>query len=124
MSVRGSRRQKSVVTFGPVGRVLWTLGGVGALYVFLAPLVRILRGGLVNAGLAALPVLFFAVAGVILLVWVGPRFFRDVWRPASLTGDELTDLRDRTRRESELREHTPAPLDVEPLSRRTAPPRW
>jgi hypothetical protein len=124
MAVRGSRREKSVYTFGLMGRVLWTLGGLTVLYFLLSPLVRILRGGPINAGIGALAPLFFAVGGVILLIWVWPRFIRDVWRPASVAGDELTELREQTRRETELRKCTPAPSDAEPLSQRTAPTRW
>jgi hypothetical protein len=104
--------------------VLWTVAGLAVLYLLLSPLVHILRGGLINAGISALAPLFFAVAGVILLVWVGPRFFRDVWKPASAAGDELTELRDQTRRESELRKGNQARSDVELLSQRKAPTRW
>lgn len=124
MAVRGSRREKSVYTFGPVGRLLWTLVGLAVLYLLLSPLVRLIRGGLINASIGAIVPLFLAVAGVILLVWVWPRFMRDVWRPASLAGDELTELRDQTRRESELRKDIPAQCDAGSLSQRTAPTRW
>src|SRR4051794_32249611 len=124
MAVRGSRRAKSVYTFGLVGRVLWTLGGVALLYLLLSPMVKILRGGLINAGLTAFVPLFLAVAGVVLLVWVAPRFVRDTWQPASVAGDELTLLRDQTRREADVRRATQHQGDAEPLSQRTAPPRW
>jgi hypothetical protein len=124
MGVRGSRRQKSVTTFGLVGRVLWTTGGLTVLYLLLSPIVHLLRGGLINAGIGAIVPLFLAVAGVILLVWVWPRFVRDVWQPASLPGDELTDLRDQARLESALRKRAETQSDRQPLSERTAPTRW
>jgi hypothetical protein len=121
--VRGSRREKSVYTFGPVGRVLWTLAGLAVLYLLFSPLVRILRGGLINAGIGALGPLFLAIGGVILLVWVWPRFIRDVWQPASV-GGELAVLRDQTRRESELLKSAPAQSEATPLSQRKALTRW
>jgi hypothetical protein len=124
MAVRGSRWEKSVYTYGLLGRVLWTLAGLGVLYLLLSPLIRILRGGLVNAGIGAVVPLFFGVAGAILLVWVWPRFFRDVWQPASAAGHELTELRDRTSREAVVRERTTAHSDAQPLSQRTGPTRW
>ena len=124
MGVRGTRCEKSVYTFGPIGRVLWTLAGLIVLYLLLWPLVRILRGGLLSAGLGALAPLFFGVAGVIVSIWIGPRFVRDVWRPASVAGDELTELRAQMRREAQLRERSTATTDPEPPSQRTGPPRW
>jgi len=86
--------------------------------------VRILRGGLINVGIGALAPLFFAVAGVILLIWVWPRVIRDAWRPASVAGDELTELRSQMRRESELKNRTAGDSNSEPLTQRTAPTRW
>lgn len=124
MGMRGSRREKSVYTFGLTGRILWTLGGLAVLYFLLSPLVRILRGGLISAGISALAPLFFAVAGVILLIWVWPRFIRDVWRPASVAGDELTELREQMRREAELQKRTATDSNPEPLTQRSAPTRW
>lgn len=124
MAVRGSRLERSVYTFGPVGRVLWTLGGLAVLYFLLSPLVRILHGGLINAGITALVPLFLAVAGVILLVWVWPRFIRDVWQPASVAGHELTELRDRTRREIQLQSRAAAEDAAPSLTQREAPTRW
>ena len=124
MGVRGSRRQKSVYTYGLVGRVLWTVGGVAILYLLLSPLVNIVRGGLINAGIGALVPLFLAVAGVIVLVWIWPRFIRDVWQPASVAGNELTELRDRMRREAELRERATQQGEEGSLSQRTGPSRW
>ena len=115
MAVRGSRLEKSVYTYGPVGRVLWTLASLGILYLLLAPLVRLVRGGLIYAGIGAMVPLFFGVAGVILLFWVWPRFVRDVWQPASVAGDELP---------AELRTPAPMPDVVKPLSERSAPTRW
>ncbi|HEU5033891.1 MAG TPA: hypothetical protein VFT62_03930 [Mycobacteriales bacterium] len=124
MAVRGTRLEKSVYTFGPVGRILWTLGGLAVLFLLLAPIVRILRGGLINAGLGALVPLFLAVAGAILLIWIFPRYIRDVWQPASVAGDELTELRDQMRREAELQNRIPPESDGANISQRTAPPRW
>lgn len=115
MAARGSRLEKSVYTFGPVGRVLWTLGSVVVLYLLFSPLVHLLRAGLINADIGAIVPLFKAVAGVVLLVWIWPRYLRDLWRPASVAGDELTDLRDQC---------APEQSDVLPLSQRSAPTRW
>ena len=114
MAVRGSRREKSVYTYGLLGRVLWTLGGQIVLYLLLSPVVRLLRGGLINAGIGAMAPLFFGVAGVVLLVWVFPRFIRDTWQPASVAGDEPV----------ELPQSIPAESDAVPISERTAPIRW
>lgn len=123
MAIRGSRLEKSVYTFGPLGRVLWTLGGLTVLYLLLSPIVRLLRAGLINAGLGAVVSLFLAVAGLILLVWIFPRFIRDVSQPASLAGNELTELRDEMRRDAELQMNMPTQSDGG-LSQRTAPSRW
>lgn len=124
MAVRGSRREKSVYTYGLLGRVLWTLGSLVVLYLLLSPIVHIVRGGLINAGIGAMVPLFLGVAGFILLIWVWPRFIRDTWQPASVAGDELIELRDQTRREAELQMRAEAQSDAVPLSRRTAPSRW
>lgn len=84
MSERGSRFQSSVLTFGPVGRVVVT--GV----------------------LLAVPAWFLLYAGVYGLVgcaiWVTtvlPWALRDTWRPAALPPTDLTRLRDETAREAE-----------------------
>lgn len=124
MAAQGPRWKKSVYTYGPIGRALWTLGGLAVLYFLLSPLVHILRGGLIHAGLGALVPLFLAVGGVTLLVWVWPRFVRDVWKPASIAGDELTDLHEQTRREAALRRCTPTESDPPSPSQRTGPTRW
>jgi Zn-dependent protease with chaperone function len=124
MAVRGSRLQKSVYTYGLAGRVLWTLASVTVLYLLLAPLVRLLRAGLINAGTGAIAPLFLGVAGVILMVWLWPRFIRDVWQPASVAGDELTDRGDHSRRELESLTHAGTETEAEPLSQRSAPTRW
>jgi len=117
MAVRGSRLKKSVYTYGPVGRVLWTLASLTVLYLLLSPLVRLVRGGLINAGIGAMVPLLFVVAGVIVLFWVWPRFVRDVWQPASVAGDEPAEL-------ARLRTPAPPPSDAELLSQRSAPTRW
>jgi hypothetical protein len=92
--------------------------------LLLSPLVNILRGGLINAGIGALVPLFLAIGWMILMVWVWPGFIRDVWQPASIAGDDLTELRDQTRRESELRKCNPAQSDAGLLSQRMTPARW
>jgi hypothetical protein len=77
---RGNRRQRSVTTFGPVGRLLAT----GAVLLVLAWFL--LFGG------------FFGVAGAVIWVgWVMPRALRDVWRRAELPSTDLTRLRDEAR---------------------------
>jgi len=124
MAVRGSRREKSVYTYGLLGRVLWSVGSLLVLYLLLSPLVRLVRGGLVNAGIGAMAPLFFGVAGVILLIWVFPRFIRDTWQPASVAGNELTELSETARREVELQRAAVAHGDEVPLSQRPGPTRW
>ncbi|MCU1624925.1 MAG: hypothetical protein JWL79_3770 [Frankiales bacterium] len=77
---RGNRRQPSVTTFGPVGRLLAT----GAVLLVLAWFL--LFGG------------FFGLAGAVIWVgWVMPRALRDVWRRAELPSTDLTRLRDEAR---------------------------
>ncbi|MDX6266496.1 MAG: hypothetical protein QOD70_1236 [Frankiales bacterium] len=78
---QGNRRQSSVVTFGPVGRVLTT----GVLFGVLAWFLQAGLFGLVGA---------FVWGG-----WIMPRALRDTWRRAPLPSTELTRLRDQTRRE-------------------------
>lgn len=124
MAVRGSRREKSVYTFGLVGRVLWTIGSLAVLYFLLSPIVRLVRGGLINAGIGAMVPLFLGVAGTILLLWVWPRFLRDTWQPASISGDELIELRAQVRREAEFQKWVPAESDEVPILARTGPTRW
>jgi hypothetical protein len=106
MSEPGSRFQASVLTFGPVGRVLATLVLFAVLAWFL------LYGGL------------FGIVGA--LVWGGrviPLALRDVWRRAALPATDLTRLRDEAAREAEdlrrVREDHPV-FDPE----RPPPPRW
>jgi hypothetical protein len=89
MAERGSRWQSSVLTFGPVGRLVAT--------AFLA---LVLVWFLLYAGLWAIP-------GVV--IWAGfvmPRALRDVWRPAALPADDLTRLRDEAAREAALRDRS------------------
>lgn len=84
MSEPGSRFQSSVLTFGPIGRVVVTLVLLAVLAWFL------LYGGL------------FGVVGA--LVWGGrvmPLALRDVWRRAALPSTDLTRLRDEAAREAE-----------------------
>ncbi|HUR15273.1 MAG TPA: hypothetical protein VM097_12360 [Mycobacteriales bacterium] len=84
MSEPGSRLQASVLTFGPVGRVITTL-------VLLAvPAWFLLYGGL------------FGLVGVVTWVgWVLPRALRDTWRRAALPSTELTRLRDEAARQAQ-----------------------
>lgn len=81
---QGNRRQSSVVTFGPVGRVLTT-----------AVLVAVLAWFVLFAGA------FGLVGAVVWAGWVLPRALRDTWRRAPLPSTDLTRLRDQTRRELE-----------------------
>ena len=124
MAARGSRLEKSVYTFGPVGRVLWTLGGLTVLYLLFSPLVHALRAGLINSGIGVVVPLFKAVAGVILLIWIWPRYLRYVWRPASIAGNELTQLRDQMRREAALQARTAEQSEAPLLPERSGPTRW
>lgn len=94
------------------------------LYLLFSPLVHLLRAGLINAGITAIVPLFKAVAGVVLLVWIWPRYLRDLWRPASIASHELTELQEQTRRESALQNRSPEQNDVLPLAQRSAPTRW
>jgi len=77
MVERGTRFERSVLTFGPLGRVVATV-------VVLLPLAWF-----------ALYANMWGMVGVPLyLIWVVPRALRDVWRPAALPATELTRLRD------------------------------
>src|SRR3954454_1119186 len=106
MSERGNRLQSSVLTFGPVGRVVCTLVIVGVLAWF------VLYGGL-----------FGMAAAVIWCGWVLPRALRDTWRRAALPATDLTRLRDETARQladeqRPLRSHALFDPDASP------PKRW
>jgi hypothetical protein len=82
VSQRGRRLQSSVLTFGPLGRVVCTavLFGVLAWFVLYAGL--------------------FGIAGaVIWLGWIVPRALRDIWRPAALPPTDLSRLRETAARE-------------------------
>ena len=82
MSEPGSRLQPSVLTFGPLGRVVCTL------VVVAVPVGFLVFGGL------------FGLVGAITWVgWVLPRALRDTWRRAALPSTELTRLRDATARQ-------------------------
>jgi len=82
LSQAGSRWQGSVLTFGPVGRVVCTLLLIVVLAWFL------MYGGL------------FGIAGAVVWCgWVLPRALRDTWRQAALPSTELTRLRDETARQ-------------------------
>ena len=85
MAERGSRWESSVVTFGPLGRLVATALVGGVLWWLLFA-----------TGMWGLP-------GVV--IWGGyfmPRALRDIWRPAALPATDLTLLRDQAAREAEL----------------------
>jgi hypothetical protein len=105
LSQAGSRWQRSVSTFGPVGRVTCTLIliGVVALFLFYA-------GPMGFAGAA------------VWCGWVLPRGLRDTWRRAALPSSDLTRLRDDTARQ--LAEQA-RPGGTHPVFDETMPPsRW
>ncbi len=86
MVERGTRFERSVLTFGVGGR----------LAVSAVVLIPVLWG--VSLGLVGL-------AGAFLWgIFVLPRALRDVWRPAALPATDLTRLRDQARLEREHRE--------------------
>lgn len=85
MAERGTRFQRSVVTFGPVGRVVATVLAV-------APLWWLVFGAGVLGIVGAAMWLFFVL----------PRALADIWRPALLPTTDLTRLRDAAHREAEL----------------------
>ena len=106
MSEAGNRWQRSVLTFGPVGRVVCTLFLMGVLAWFL------LYGGL------------FGIAGAVVWIgWVLPRALRDTWRRAALPPTELTLLRDETARRNaeQARQRPTHPAFDEEATR---PTRW
>ena len=86
MVERGTRWQRSVLTFGLGGRLAWTAG-----------LVLVLLWLVFVAGI------FGWAAAVIWLGWIMPRALRDLWRPAALPSTDLTRLRDATRRDAASR---------------------
>jgi hypothetical protein len=84
MSERGSRGQSSVVTFGPVGRVVATV-----------VLLAVLAWFVMFAGM-------FGLAGAVIWIgWVMRPALRDIWRRAELPSTDLTRLRETTARELE-----------------------
>lgn len=103
MSNHGTRWQSSVVTFGPVGRVAWTLALLAVLVWF------VLYTG---------P---FAIVGLVVwLGWVLPWAVRDLWRRAPLPETELSRLRDETARAAREPEKAPHPVFTD----ERPPPRW
>jgi hypothetical protein len=84
MSERGTRLQVSVVTFGPVGRVVAT-----------AVVLAVLAWFVMFDGI------FGVVGAVIWIGWVMRPALRDIWRRAELPATDLTRLRDTTTRELE-----------------------
>ena len=81
MSPQGSRWSASAVTFGPLGRVLCTVGLLGV------PLWLAVFGGV--SGL---------VGAVVWCGWLAPRALRDTWRRAPLPATDLTRLEEQSRR--------------------------
>ena len=105
MSERGGRLQSSVLTFGPVGRVVCTLVVLGI------PVWSALAGGL-----------FGLVGAAVWLCAVAPRALRDTWRPAALPATDLTRLRDEAARQraaeqEPVRNHLLFDPDGEPPTR-------
>lgn len=86
MVERGTRFERSVLTFGVGGRL--AVSGM-----VLLPLLLMLSLGLVG-------VIGAGMWGFFVL----PPALRDVWRPAALPATDLTRLRDQARRERENRE--------------------
>ena len=86
MAERGTRWQSSVLTFGPVGRI------VASTLITLVLAWFLYYGGL------------WGIPGVV--IWGGyfmPRALRDIWRPAALPSTDLTRLRDEAAPEAELK---------------------
>jgi hypothetical protein len=101
VSNHGTRWQSSVVTFGPLGRIAWTLGVLGVLVWFA-----------VYAG----P---FGIVGIVVWVgWVVPRALKDIWRRAPLPEDDLSRLQQQAQRRPT--EQAPHPV----FDGEQPPPRW
>jgi hypothetical protein len=95
MSRRGNRLQSSVLTFGPLGRIISSVLVFGVLAWFL------MYGGL------------FGLAGAVVWVgWVMPRALRDIWRRAALPPTDLDKLRAETDRRLRDEERPRAPHPV------------
>ena len=101
MVERGTRWERSVLTFGLPGRLLATV-------LLLAPLWLFWQSGI------------YGLVGLVIWVWrLLPWALADVWRPAVLPSTDLTRLRDAARREAELARRPPAAE-----SRPEPPKRW
>lgn len=105
MSERGSRLQKSVVTFGPAGRAAATV-------VVLLPLVWMAMAG--AAGL---------IGFALWLGWVVPRAVRDIWRRAELPTSHFARIQRELRLEGELADKWTDPA-VPSITQRRGTPRW
>ena len=103
---RGTRFQRSVVTFGPTGRVV-------ATGLMLLPLWWLVF----YAGV------FGLAASFMWLIVVLPRALRDIWRPAVLPSTELTRLRDAAVRAAEAQRDAAA-KQTDGAAKPDPPRRW
>ena len=103
---RGTRWQRSVLTFGPAGRLVATA---------LVLLPALWAGGLGLPGL---------IAAAMWLLFVVPVALRDVWRRAELPPTELTALRDRAHLEAETRARFESREAPEPITSNRGQRRW
>ena len=106
MSRQGSRWQRSVLTFGPIGRLVATGFVVAVLWWFLFP-----------AGI-------FGLAGAIIwIVFIAPMLLRQIWRPAVLPSTDESRLQERVVRELNAdRKPRPDHLAIHPDDK--PPARW
>lgn len=106
MRERGTRFERSDLTFGPVGRAVVTA-------IVLLPTVWFGSLGLPG---------FLAAA--MWLVFVVPPALRDVWRRAELPPTDLTRLRDQARLEAETRSRFESRDGDEPITGNPGRRRW
>ena len=107
MSERGTRFQRSVLTFGPAGRVVATV-------LVLMPL----------AWFALYAGIFGLIGFPMWLLFVVPTALRDVWRPAALPATDLTRLRDAARLEADVRARFEAREQVDSITDNPGRRRW
>jgi len=107
VSEHGSRFERSVLTFGPLGRTIATL------LVLLVLAWFVMFGGAFG----------LVIGAVVWLGWVMPRALRDIWRRAALPSTDLTQLRDETARQLALEQR---PQVAHPVFDQEQPPpgRW
>ena len=107
MQVRGSRWARSDLTFGPVGRVVATVGvliPVWWLLVWAGPF-----------GFGCL-----VIYGFFLVPWA----LRDIWRPVRRRATEAEELQARLERELARDRAAAAAVPDDGITDRPAPPRW